>query len=127
MRDLNLICLFRFWHQKLNAALQQDIRAGRNVVESARCQLMAKQGILPDAVLQRVVSGHIFSAITYPMKQHQEQQTQFCVRAWLGISEGSSPQETSGIIDGSETCDERSFPPTQMKTLPRKTRIQLYR
>ncbi|XP_070191480.1 NFX1-type zinc finger-containing protein 1-like [Littorina saxatilis] len=119
--------LYRFWHQKLNAALQQDIKAGRNVVESARCQLMAKQGILPDAVLQRVVSGHIFSAITYPMKQHQEQQTQFCVRAWLGISEGSSPQETSGIIDGSETCDERSFPPTQMKTLPRKTRIQLYR
>ena len=109
----------RSWLQKAKTLLQQDTTR-----ESLKWQQAAKREILPDSILQRVISGPIYSAITYQARQQEEQQTQFCVRAWLGVSEGSSLE---AIVQGKDTRDEAYFTPRDVISLPRKTRIQLYR
>lgn len=117
--------------QKAKAVLQQDVSTslsqGRDPEESLKWQQAAGCEILPDSILQRVISSPIYSAITYPLKQQEQQLQQFCVRAWLGVSEGSPQEVLCPIIQGKDTLNEAYFSPSDVVSLPRKTRIQLYR
>ena len=90
-------------------------------------QQAARREVLPDSLLQRVVNAQLYAAITSPMMHQHQQLTQFCFRAWLGVSEGASPEVTSHITGGGQTVNEAQVSPDEVTGLPRKTRVQLYR
>ena len=122
---------FRFWLRKAKAVLLEDVsaaqRQGLDPKDSLRKQKAARHEILPDAVLQRVISSHLYSAITYPLRQQEQQQQQRCIKAWLGVGEGTPQAAVAALTQGRETCNEGYFSPDDVVSLPRKTRVQLYR
>ena len=108
-------------HCNLLASHGLDQQETLNWLESA------KREILPDVILGQVISSHLFSAITSPMRQYYQRQMQFCIRTWLRLSEESSPDVISCVTEGREILNEEHVVPDKVNDLPRESRFQLYR
>ncbi|KAL8616355.1 hypothetical protein ACOMHN_032209 [Nucella lapillus] len=123
--------LYRFWLGKVTKVLQQDvatsIKQGLNPQDSLQWREAARRQILPDSILKRVIPSPLFSAITRPLRERHSAQINWCVQAWLGLSDKEPQEDVARIIHGEEVRNEMQFRPDRMFAIPRRTRNQLYR
>lgn len=124
--------LYRFWLQRAISLMQMDLaEAARRGLppsqETVKQQRMARTEILPDHILRQVIHPEIFARIMGRMEERHNRQTEFCVRAWLGVLEGASKSLTTHIIEGKEVVHEAQVMAADLADLPRKARIELYR
>ncbi|KAK7114307.1 NFX1-type zinc finger-containing protein 1-like [Littorina saxatilis] len=123
--------LYRFWLKKVLAALQRDHSSaasrGHNSQESLMWQDSARREILPDVLLQGVMSRDVYNAIITPLTQVHHEQRHHCVRAWLGLPEGAMPEMTSGISVDIFIQGDTNINPDAANQVPSATRLELYK